>query len=65
VVRAQREAELHELLRQLPIEERRILEARFLDGHKPREIATQVGRDVKDVYRVLERTVARLKQALT
>ena len=31
----------------------------------PREIATQVGRDVKDVYRVLERTVARLKHALT
>ncbi|HLQ90881.1 MAG TPA: sigma-70 family RNA polymerase sigma factor [Xanthobacteraceae bacterium] len=65
VARAQREAELHELLRQLPIEERRILEARFLDGRKPREIATQMGRDVKDVYRVLERTVARLKQALT
>ncbi len=65
VARAQRETELHELLRQLPIEERRILEARFLDGRKPREIATLVGRDVKDVYRILERTIARLKQALT
>jgi RNA polymerase sigma factor (sigma-70 family) len=65
VARAQREAGLHELLRQLSVEERRILEARFLDGQKPREIATLVGRDVKDVYRVLERTIARLKQELT
>jgi len=65
VARAQREAQLHELLLQLPIEERRILEARFLDGRKPREIATLVERDVKDVYRVLERTIARLKQALS
>lgn len=65
VARAKRETELHDLLRQLPIDERKILEARFLDGLKPREIATQVGRDVKDVYRVLERTIVRLKLALT
>jgi len=65
VARTQREAALADMLRQLPDGERKILEARFLDGRKPREIAALTGRDVKDVYRVLERTIARLKQALT
>jgi RNA polymerase sigma factor (sigma-70 family) len=62
---AQREAALLDRLRSLPAAEREILEARFLDGRKPREIAAQTGRDVKEIYRVLERTLASLKQVLT
>jgi RNA polymerase sigma factor (sigma-70 family) len=62
---AQREAALLDRLRSLPMAEREILEARFLDGRKPREIAALTGRDVKEIYRVLERTLAGLKQVLT
>lgn len=62
---AQREAALLDRLRSLPAAEREILEARFVDGRKPREIAAITGRDVKEIYRVLERTLAGLKQVLT
>jgi RNA polymerase sigma factor (sigma-70 family) len=64
-VRARRETALLDLLRALPPEDRRIIEARFLDGQKPREIAALTGQDREKIYRVLERTLARLKKVLT
>ncbi len=51
-------------LREEPDDVRRILEARFLDGSKPREIAQLLGRDVKDIHRILERALVRLKKHL-
>jgi len=64
LTRAEREGAVLAALRQLPADARRVLEARFLDGRKPREIAAMTGRDVKEVYRILERTLAQLKQVL-
>lgn len=64
VVRTERENALLAALRDEPPDVRRILQARFLDGLKPREIADLVGRDVKDVYRIIERALARLKHHL-
>ncbi|MBI1219981.1 MAG: sigma-70 family RNA polymerase sigma factor [Rhodobacteraceae bacterium] len=48
----------------LPTDARRVLVARFVDGRKPREIAEAEGRDVKDIYRILERNLAQLKVSL-
>jgi RNA polymerase sigma factor (sigma-70 family) len=64
LARTEREGAVLAALRQLPDESRRVLEARFLEGRKPREIAAMIGRDVKEVYRILERTLAHLKQLL-
>ena len=64
LARTEREGAVLNALRRLPAESRRVLEARFLEGRKPREIAEMTGRDVKEVYRILERTLAQLKQVL-
>jgi len=61
---SERENALLKALRDEPEEVRRILQARFLDGKKPSEIALVVGRDVKEVYRIIERALARLKNHL-
>ena len=60
----ERENALLAALRDEPPDVRRILQARFIDGLKPRQIADAVGCDVKDVYRILERALARIKQHL-
>lgn len=57
-------AMVEEALQNLPPEVRRILHARFVDGQKPRDIAQSEGRDVKEIYRILERTLAQLKTSL-
>ena len=64
LARTEREGAVLAALRSLPAETRRILEARFLEGRKPSEIAAQTGHDVKEVYRILERTLVHLKQVL-
>jgi len=64
VVQAEREAALIQALRALPAAQRNILEQRFLLGRKPREIATETGIEIKEIYRILERTVAQLKHLL-
>jgi RNA polymerase sigma factor (sigma-70 family) len=64
MAQTEREATVISLLRGLAPEQRKILEARFLEGRKPRDIAALMGRDIKDVYRTLERTLAQLKKAL-
>jgi len=63
-VQAEREAALIQALRALPAAQRNILEQRFLLGRKPREIATETGIEIKEIYRILERTVAQLKHLL-
>ncbi|TPN37995.1 sigma-70 family RNA polymerase sigma factor [Mesorhizobium sp. B2-3-3] len=60
-LRTEREYALLAALRNEPPDVREILQLRFLDGLKPSEIADRLGRDRKDVYRVLERALARLK----
>ena len=64
VLEANRMAATLELVRALPPDVRRIMEARFLDGDKPLEIAKHTGRDVKAIYRILEHTLFDLKKAL-
>jgi len=64
LTRTAREEAVLAALRQLPPDIRRVLEARFLDGLKPREIAERSGREVKEIYRILERTLAHLKLVL-
>jgi len=64
VARTEREDAVVAALRALPPEHRRILEARFLDGRKPRDIAASAGLDVKEVYRILERSLVHLKHVL-
>ena len=61
---SERENALLAALRNEPPDVRKILQLRFLDGLKPSEIADRLGRDRKDVYRVLERALARLKLLL-
>jgi RNA polymerase sigma factor (sigma-70 family) len=64
VAKAEREAALVQALRALPAAQRNILEQRFLLGRKPREIATETGIEIKEIYRVLERSVAQLRHLL-
>jgi RNA polymerase sigma factor (sigma-70 family) len=64
VDRTEREAALLAALRGMPAKTREILEQRFLDGRKPREIATATSADVKEVYRILERALVQLKRDL-
>jgi RNA polymerase sigma factor (sigma-70 family) len=65
VTRIARETALLSALRAMPERQREVLEQRFLHGRKPREIAAATGGDVKEIYRILERTLAQLKRDLT
>lgn len=55
---------LKEALRRLPPDDRRLLEMRFREGRKVRDIARALGVDARPLYRRIDRIVGRLRRPL-